>query len=187
MKIKLVSRSNGVYVFDIAEAGSIRNVTVPRDRKRGDLFNIYFGDGSHIPYKTEKAVWLGLESGKKPLTSDMEMSIRKSDVFIGESIDSDAFYDKIVRKYCVCHCRDPSMKTLVTEVFAVDLAYPDYARSRSRCIVYKGKCAICSEDLTCMTNLGGFNTTGLDNFKQLIKESGSSIDWNTVITSIEDI
>lgn len=88
MIVKLVSTANGFYDFDISDAGSIRRVTVSEEIKFGDHFNIYYGDGHYIQHRKEGAKWLGKKGIGGYLTGDLEKSIRKSSVFIGESVNS---------------------------------------------------------------------------------------------------
>lgn len=189
MQINLVSTSNGYYDFDISEAGTVRRVTVSENIKHGEMFNIYYGDGHYIPHRKAGATWLGKKGIGGYLVGDLEKSIRKAEVFIAETIDSDEFYNVAAKKHCKCTCSDPyvkdqSMRTLL----AVDLDHPEYGRSTSRNIIYLSKCGRCSKPLTHGTGFGSFYSNGLSNLKQLAeKEARCEIEWNSIISSINEL
>jgi hypothetical protein len=86
MIIKLVSTENGFYDFDITDAGTIRRVTIPESIKKGDSFNIYYGDGHYIPHRKGAGTWVGSKGVSGYLAGDVEKSVRKSSIYIGESI-----------------------------------------------------------------------------------------------------
>lgn len=186
MDIRLVSTENGFHDFDVSGAGTIRRVTVSENIKKGESFNIYFGDGHYVPHRKESAVWHGNKGVAGYLIGDLEKSIRKSDVFIGESVDSDRFYRKVTEKHCSCLCSDPVTNSdKERRVLAVDLDHPDYGRESSRYIIFKTSCKKCEKSLTFGAGVGSFHSTGIDNLKHLAaKEAREPIDWNNVITNI---
>jgi hypothetical protein len=76
MQIKLVSTENGLYDFDVIDAGSISRVTVSETIKKGDTFNIYFGESSK-----EGGIWQGDNGVSGFLTRDLESSIKASNAY----------------------------------------------------------------------------------------------------------
>lgn len=74
--LRLVSATNGFHDFDVTGAGSIRRVTVRDDVKRGDVFNVYYGESSKGGAK-----WLGSKGVKGYLVGDLEKSIKASGVY----------------------------------------------------------------------------------------------------------
>lgn len=188
IEIKLISTQNGFYDFDVTNAGTIRRVTVPDTVKFGEMFNIYYGDGSYVPHSKEGATWQGRKGIAEDLTGDVLKSIKASAVFIGESKDSSMFYKKVAAKHCECCCAEPSLVSDVQRtrcVIAVDLETPDYSRDESRNIIYLSECSKCHLSVTHGTGIGSFNTTGLDKLKELAeKAAGCPIDFDEIITSI---
>ncbi|MDK9793326.1 hypothetical protein [Vibrio sp. D431a] len=87
MKFHLVSSENGVYDFDVTDAGSIKRVKVPESVKAGDIINIYSGEST----KTG-AEWKGTKGVKGYLTGDLELSVRASNAFHVEIVNQDAQY-----------------------------------------------------------------------------------------------
>lgn len=184
MKIELISTDNGFFDFNVTGAGTIHRVTVGEDIKRGDLFNIYYGDGSYTPHRKEGAVWQGKKGIQQGVTDYLEKSIRKSDVFIGESADSDLFYKKVATKHCKCNCTSPTIQNRYGNrmLLAVDLEHPEYGRNSSRHIIWLAQCAICGEELTFGSGIGSFHSHGIEQLKQLAeKVNRAPIDWEKVI------
>ena len=186
---KLVSTENGFYDFDITDAGSIRRVTISENIKKGDSFNIYYGDGHYTPHRKERCTWVGSNGIGGYLTGDVEKSVRKSSVYIGESIRSEELYKKVANKFCDCRCSEPVTNSDKSRsVLAVDLDAPDYGREQSRYIIFLTDCRKCKQPLTFGTGVGSFHSTGTVNLKHLAeKEARQAIDWNNTITSVNDI
>lgn len=76
MQIKLVSTENGIYDFDVINAGSINRVTVSESIKKGDIFNVYFGASGK-----EGGVWKGTKGVSGYLTGDLELSIKETNAY----------------------------------------------------------------------------------------------------------
>lgn len=186
IRSRLVSTEHGFYDFDISDAGTIRRVKVPEDVQYGQPITLYYGDGHYVPHRKETTRWLGRRGVAGYLTGDLEKSIRKSPVFVGESADSGLFYRKLARKHCVCGCTAPYVKDVsARQVLGVDLGYPEYGRSSGRYIVYIGECGGCGQDLTFGDSFCSFYSTGHENLKALAqREFGSAIDWSNTVTSI---
>jgi len=184
---KLISASNGVYGFDITNAGTIGRATISDGIKFGDMFEIEFGDGHYVPKQKEQVKWLGKKGIGGYLVGDLEKSISKSAVFIGESMDSSAFYELVAKKHCDCHCDSPALKhgsESERKVIAFDLDTPTYSRDESRNLIYLSVCVNCSKALTHGTGVGSFHTTGEDELKALAEKTASvSIDFDSIITS----
>jgi hypothetical protein len=71
----LVSTSNGFYDFDITDNSNakIYRATVDKDIKKGDMFNVFYGDGSKTGCK-----WVGDRGIDNYLIGDLEKSIKAS-------------------------------------------------------------------------------------------------------------
>jgi hypothetical protein len=186
IEIKLVKTQSPFHDFDVSGAGTIRRVTISPDIKLGDTFNIFFGDGHYVPKQKEGATWLG-KTGYS--LADVEKSIRRSSVFIGESMDSAKFYARVAKKYCACGCKEPYLKDRKHgNVIAVDLEQPDYSRSSSRNIVYLSECGRCGKELTHGTGIGSFCTVGEVELMALAeKQAGCSIDFGAIVTSTSQL
>lgn len=190
MNLNLVSTKHGLYDFDITNAGiTISRAAVPQTIEYKELFNIYYGDGHYIPNRKEGGVWRGREGVKGDLLGTLERSIRRSQCFIGESIDSDEFYKNMAKRFCQCSCSEPGfVRGAKSCVIGADLDYADYGRSSSRHIVLLGTCNRCKKDMTQAAGIGSYHTTGLEKLKSIVeKDTGAVIDWSSVITSINAI
>lgn len=75
MEITLVSTDHGFHDFDIAGFGNLRRATVSPAIKKGDQFNLFFGESSKVG-----ALWVG-NNGLN--TRDLESSIKKAAKHIG--------------------------------------------------------------------------------------------------------
>lgn len=189
MNLHLVSTANGFHDFDVSGAGSIHRVTVSEKIKRGNMFNIYYGDGHYVKHQKTSGKWLGTKGIAGYLVGDLEKSIRATDLFVGEGMDSEKFYHAVAEMYSDCDCVNPVFKSGASKrVVAVDLDHPDQVRQSSRYIVFLGKCSCCAKDTTVGTGLGSFNQIGLDNLKRLAeKKNGSKINWSGVVTSFAEM
>ncbi|CAH1588469.1 conserved hypothetical protein [Vibrio jasicida] len=189
IQINLVSSENGFHDFDVQGAGFINRVTVSNDIQRGDMFNIYHGYSDENSRKST-GIWLGDKGIGGYLTGDLEKSIRRSDVFIGETMDSDYFYAMVAKKHCKCNCKSPSVRSRYENrtLIAVDLDSTEFERESSRFNVYTGSCISCGELVTFGNQIGSFNSTGLDHLKDLaVKEHRGPIEWGNVITSRDQL
>jgi hypothetical protein len=185
--IKLVHTENGFHDFNISNAGTIRSVTVSESIQFGEVFKIFYGDGHYVPHQMVRTTWLGRKDILGHLM-DLDKSIRHSDIFIGESTDSDKFYKMVAKKHCDCRCNEPRLAdrydNATRTLLAFDLDFPEYSRSCSRHIIYLSKCGKCSKALTHGTGVGSFCTTGKDKLKALAeKEADMTIDFDSIITS----
>lgn len=189
MQLKLVSTENGFHDFDVSGAGTIRRVTVCENIKYGGAFNIYYGDGHTIAHRKGSGKWLGRKGVEGYLVGDVEKSIRKSEIFIGEAVDSEAFYRALSKQFCRCMCSDPYIENpLERKVLGVDLDHSEYSRASSRYIVYLYTCGRCSKDLTGGTSFGSLGSHGLENLKALAQnEARTAIEWDCVITSLSQV
>lgn len=187
MQLKLVSTENGFFDFNVSGAGTIRRVTVSDDIKYGDAFNIYYGDGHTISHRKGSGRWLGRQGAQ--LASDVEKSIRKSQIFIGEAVDSEAFYRALSKRFCHCMCSDPYIEDpLEREILGVDLDYPEYGRASSRYVVYLYTCGRCLKALTGGRSFGSYCSHGLGSLKALAqKEARTAIGWGSIITSLSRV
>lgn len=75
MDITLISTNHGFHDFDIAGFASVRRATVSPAIKKGDQFNLFFGESSKVG-----ARWIG-SNGLN--TRDLESSIKKAAKQIG--------------------------------------------------------------------------------------------------------
>lgn len=184
MQIRLVSSKRGYHDFDVTDAGSIHRVCVSNNIKHGDIFNIYYGESSK-----EGGVWLGRKGIAGYLIGDLEKSLRKAPVFIGETLDSHKFYRRVSEQFNECKCSTSKLKPgAMGKVIAVDLDYADYTRPEGRWIVFINKCDTCKKQLTHGSTYSAHSTTGLKELKaQAQKSTKDVIDWNSVITSIEKL
>lgn len=196
IEITLVTTVNGFLDFNVKNAGTIRRVTIPLNIKPQGMFNIYYGDGHYVPHSKQGGLWQGkvvsCDVGSKiDFHKDIIKSITHSDVYVGESLNSEHFYTKVADKYCLCRCDAPFVKRgddCKSELLAVDLEQAQYSRSTSRNIIYLTTCGNCNKPLTYGTGIGSFCTTGEETLKYLAeKELGRKIEFDKIITSISQI
>lgn len=72
---RLFSTSNGLYDFNITDESNakIYRATVNKDIQKGDMFNVFYGDGSKTGCK-----WVGERGIDNYLIADLEKSIKAS-------------------------------------------------------------------------------------------------------------
>lgn len=173
--------------FDITEAGSITGATVSLNIQHGDPFNIYYGDADNS--RKQSSSWKGHKTTKETLQADLEKSIQESAVFLGESINSEDFYNAALKSHCDCTCSKPVIRNAnEKKVIAVDLDSPEYDRSSGRYIVFSCWCESCDKKLIHGTTLGCFRVPSLNGLKERAQlKSEKLIDWPNVITSLEGL
>lgn len=70
MNITLISTNHGFHDFDIAGFGDLRRATVSPAIKKGETFNLFFGESSKVG-----ATWIGKDGLN---TADLERSIKNA-------------------------------------------------------------------------------------------------------------
>ncbi len=186
------STGNGYICYDVKGAGSINKVSLETDIKKGDTFNIHYGNGdTNTPFRKDLATWSGVNGGEGDVTQDLIDSITSSDLYIGTMANSDAFFDKVVEKFNKCECEEPNPTKEsmdLKNVVAVDLDHGDHIRHSGRWLALLTECDCCNKPLT-MSQGFAFNCpAGIKHVKEdANKRTRTNIKFNSIITSINQL
>lgn len=169
MKLTLVNDFHGYSDYNVTGAGTITRMTAGENIKKGDMFNIFYGENSKAGSK-----WLG----------DAESSLRASEVFQAITIDSEGFYNALFNSHSTCSCAKPSSTEGLYKLIAVDLEYPEYSRDTCRWMVWLTKCTDCKKDVTFGRVFGNPSIRGLADIKaEAEEETKQAIDWKSIQTT----
>ncbi|MCY9874780.1 hypothetical protein [Vibrio barjaei] len=181
MQITHNETAHGFCDFDIVNAGSIYRVTVSDTIKNGDMFNVFYANGSK---------GAGFWKGKAGCPTDQIMALRQSiencEVFKQESIDSENFFLALVDHHQSCSCTIPTPASSKQDftLIGVDLESADFQRDNGRYLVYKTPCKKCNEDTIFAHAFCPSSSTGEEHLKSLAtRHHREAINWDSITTS----